>query len=120
MSRLVQCGGEALPEDSRDIFTSIEDIPALKWVFNELDKQQEFGNLVGAIAAADSDSLAGAPDAIKRFQERQVALQEFDASQRMDFDHLMAPVLPVATIQPVLDAITAMGLQLNYYTTGVF
>jgi hypothetical protein len=65
-------------------------------------------------------NLAGAPDAIKRFQERQVALQEFDASQRMDFDHLMAPVLPVATIQPVLDAITAMGLQLNYYTTGVF
>jgi hypothetical protein len=71
--------------------------------------------------------VAGAAKEVARFYERQVALQEFDASQRFDFDHLMAPVQPVgerddriACQQQRLDTMTAMFVRASAWINGLF
>ena len=38
------------------------------------------------------DDCNGARGAIKKYEDRQKALAEFDPSQKLDFDNLMAPV----------------------------
>ena len=79
-----------------------------------------------------ADDVKNSGKLVKQFEQRREAMQEYDASQRFDFDHLMAPATVVGSTTHAkwspsisnddrvrLGAFTAMQLKLERWTNDV-
>ena len=79
-----------------------------------------------------ADDVKNSEKLVKQFEQRREAMQEYDASQRFDFDHLMAPATVVGSTTHAkwspsisnddrvrLGAFTAMQLKLERWTNDV-
>ena len=82
--------------------------------------------------AWSADDVKNSEKLVKQFEQRREAMQEYDASQRFDFDHLMAPATVVGSTTHAkwspsisnddrvrLGAFTAMQLKLERWTNDV-